>query len=632
MNITSLPGVCSYPITHDVLGIPLAFQASLEMTALKKQSECVWCYTDLLKYKRIEVWLHPTKGFSARVHHLASSGESVRTEKKLPLVGLHPLLSKERDFHHLLSYFIDTHLILEKGVNGMNNRIVVHHSAKGGVKAALPFQPGLAMGSIVRGTIIDKMEKYANAMAKKEAFEEQLRGSEQRIEALETKISSRIEQKKLDPLPSQKITSFGNIKLDQQFHPDILVNLWYKEIIALSQFISKIGEELEKNTNEALPVFEGFQQGIVSPIDMGASPIEIQPRSFDSLTFNSQYINKEEKNSEVHNRITESASTSSYSASGGWGIWTAGVNHARAEAVARRVANIQKESSVEGVLVINAVATTRHVRCFKEIKYDMKKLRQIFTVMEEANAHELERYGITVPDAQDPSSKDKEKVIYLLTEAVLGGSFTALVTFLDSSKMRRDMVDQQTQKSQSTSVSAGGGFWSIRARAQYANASASASKEEDDVLRSIAQTRVRIEFISQGALPTFERNVIEREVFKHLDLNPSKFELSQQDSADAEQMIKAEGKAKEIAMVKSTMKLQNAQVAFLNTYRGLTSEKEKANLHTMESVMGAYENFAEQMTQDKECGVPMGFYYQVLTQSEIKRILEENKSKQEVPQ
>ena len=563
------------------------------------------CYTDLLRQKRIGIWSNPDEGLSARIDHLTSNGEVFKSEDSIPLTGVPKEVTRETDAEKLIAFFQMTHLLPEKGMEGTCNRVSVHISGKGGVKAAIPFQPGLALGTIVKGDIIDKMEKYATLMAEQEALEEQVRNAEQTIQALETKITSRRTQNSKAPVRADPSKGKGDAETDP------LIAIWNQQIDSTKDFLKAIADKIASAGKGEIPLFTSFQQGVVSPVDMGASVVEIQPRAFDSMNFSSTYISMREESEVISDRITQSSSASSFSAGGGWFFASGSVSHARTDAVVRRVNEIRKEGRAEGVLIINAMVTTRNVRTITDLKYDLSKLEQIHGVMGKAEAKELTRYGITNGD-------DGEKCLYILTEAVLGGSFTALVTFLDESRMKRDVNMVQREESRSTSAQASGGFLFWRANAGGSHASASASRNEDDVLRSIAQTRVNIEFISQGALPQFNRQIIEREIMKHLDLNPSKYELSKKDESDAAELAKGG----QVAGMKRVMKMENAQVALLNTYKGLTATKEQQNIHTMESVMGAYENFAEQMTQDKECGVPVGFYYQVLTQSEIKKILE----------
>jgi hypothetical protein len=95
--------------------------------------------------------------------------------------------------------------------------------------------------------------------------------------------------------------------------------------------------------------------------------------------------------------------------------------------------------------------------------------------------------------------------------------------------------------------------------------------------------------------------------------------LSSSDVSDAEKIVKSKGEELQVALVQQDVKMRNHQATVLNVIRGMTAEKHVQNIHTMESVMGAYESFADQITNDKESGVPIGFNYTVLTKEEIEK-------------
>nr|WP_166154734.1 hypothetical protein [Neochlamydia sp. AcF84]NGY94516.1 hypothetical protein [Neochlamydia sp. AcF84] len=558
-------------------------------------------YESLLNDKRIEVLYNHQTGLSAIIHFLDSQGNVISKSLPLPLKGMPTELAEltaQKDVSQIKRFFENTHLIAEKGLEGSYAYISVHVSGRGGGNGKIPFQPGLALGSVVRCDTLIKMEEYAQKMANEEAMMEQITSAEQRIEILNAKIKAR-----------QGVAGYGKATAT-------LISCWNTQINAATNLIAALSDKLVKSTSGEIPVFENFYQGVESPIDMARSQMEVQPRGFDSLHYSSQYIDMREELSEIHDRITHSSSATSASAGGGWLLFGGSASLAASNATSERLAQIKKENIAEGVLVINALATTRHVRCFTDLQYDKRKLQAILNAMRGSNKDELKRYGISTRD-------NDTKEIYLLTEAVLGGSFTALVTFLNESKMNRRLDKYTHEHEISTVVRGGVNFVDWGVSAGYSNASQYGTQTEDDVLRNVAGTKVTIEIISQGAMPVFAREIIEREIMKHLELNPSKFELTKKDEGDAE--IMATGKEKEKAMVvyKRRMKMENAQVAVMNTYRGLTSTKEKQNIHSAQSVMEAYENFATQMTTDPDCGIPIGFNYQKLNQEEIKEILEQ---------
>lgn len=553
----------------------------------------LWTYhTPLVKERKIEVISAKGCGLQAIVHRVDGRGEELESSVPLPLLGLPKELCQE---HRIREWLMHSHLIPEKGVDGAYNRVTAHVSGVGGGKPSIPFQPGLALGSVVRGDTIAKMEEYATKIAALEAREKQIQTAEENIERLQAKID------------------LGK--------PPALVPVWKKQIEAEKKRIERLVEEIGKSGGgDEIPIFENFYSGIETPIDMANSALDVQPRGFDSINFNSQYINMREDISEIHDRVSHASSASQVSGSGGFWFVSVQASHAWGNATSTRLAQIQKSGIAQGVLVINAVVTTRNVRCFPSLQFDRAKLKQILSAMESDDAKLLNRYGITV------SSDKKTKEIYLLTEAVLGGSFTALVTFLDTEKMNRRIDKKSEEHNSSSSVSVG--VWGYSA--SYAQSSASGFQSEDDVLRGVSSTKVSIEMISQGAMPSFTKGVIEHEIMKHLDLNPSKFELSAQDTSDAKILAKGKDEEKIDVLAKRQLKMQNAGVAAMNTYRGLAASKDKQQLHTPSSVLEAYDSFADKMATDQDCGVPIGFNYQRFTQEDLKDMLRDLESQRSI--
>ncbi len=577
---------------------------------------CIKKYTNLVKdpkNKQIELWLDRQGGLSASIGFYNKKGDLIKRLTHLRLEGLSAGLPKrivsDKDRGILANYLENTHAIAEKGLDGTYGKVRVHISGKGGGRGKIPFQQGIALGSVVRGKSLEKMEKYAELMAKKQIFEEQINEADEQIELLEAKIATRKKAK-------------------EKGDDDPLIVNWQSQIKAIEACIVQLTKQMNPEGQKIeIPIFEGFQQALESPIDMVASHFETQPRGFDSLEYSSQYIKMDDDISEIHNKMTQSSSANSLSVGGGggWGLWkvNAKASYSNTDAVAKRIIQIHKEKKSQGVLIINATVTTRHVRCFTHLKYDYSKLENILQAMKEGSEDELERYGITVDDsAQNTTSKK----IYMLTEAVLGGSFTALVTFLDISKTTQDAEAKSEESSSTASASAKVGFALWNVGSGFSRFSSSASQSEDDVLKNIGRTKVNIEMFANGAIPTFARNIVEHEIYKHLDLNPSKFELTKKEESEVEAFIKAEGQDREIALAKQEMKIAKNQEAFLNQYRALTSEKDKQKIHTPESVMAAYEDFSKQITEDKDCGIPIGFNYRILTQANIEQLLKEHKA------
>lgn len=367
------------------------------------QAVCVGSYTDLLKSKKIEIWFNEQKGFAAVVHTLNKLGNDLSIYKNLPLNDLPKEIASYRDISALKSFFDHAYLIPEKGMNGLYNRVSVRMKGPGGGRSTIPFQPGLALGSVVRGCSLEKMERYSEVMAKQQAYEEQISNAEKQLELLTAKINNKRDS-----------TSKGD---------KALVEIWSKQIQNITKALDSLIIKLDKDPGD-IPIFEGFYQALESPIDMGASKMEVQPRGFDSLEYSSQYIRLDADISKILDQITQSSNSNSASASLGGGFFLynakASASHSWSSGLAKRVTEIKNQRKSQGILLIHATVTTRNVRCFTDLKYNRAKLQMIQHVMKnEENQEVLDRYGIT--------TEGDKKVIYMLTEAVLGGHLQHLL-------------------------------------------------------------------------------------------------------------------------------------------------------------------------------------------------------------
>lgn len=96
-----------------------------------------------------------------------------------------------------------------------------------------------------------------------------------------------------------KTKANGTSETDKAF-----VKVWKQQITNINKALTKLIEKIGTDTGE-IPIFEGFHQALESPID---------------LDYSSQYIKLEQDDAEIHDKITQSSSANSFSASGGGGF------------------------------------------------------------------------------------------------------------------------------------------------------------------------------------------------------------------------------------------------------------------------------------------------------------------------
>lgn len=112
-------------------------------------------------------------------------------------------------------------------------------------------------------------------------------------------------------------------------------------------------------------------------------------------------------------------------------------------------------------------------------------------------------------------------------------------------------------------------------------------------------------------------------MLSHLHLDPAKIEFSKKDEAEVEKIATSSGLEKQVAVEKQRLKMEYAGSTALNSLRSLKSKTETHSIHSHEGAYAAYENFVEHITSNPDCGVPIGFNYTILTQSEIEHLLKE---------
>jgi cell division protein FtsB len=494
----------------------------------------------------------------------------------------------------------------EKSSDGKINRVVVHVSGLGGGNPKIPFQPGLALGSVVYATDIDKLIAYAQANAEITQWEDEITDCENKIKELEQKEAIYSQKASCTNL----VVAFGKQKE--------LVNAKLKKAItSLEELVKKFETDKEDKLEKYVPTTT-FRAVAESPIDKEASVVQVLPWSFDSMTFRSNFISMESASSSSATKNTASSSSSSFSASAEYnGFFVSGGAHFSrtvSEAIASRLTEIKKSERAEGVLVINAFSTTRNVRVITDLKYNLSKLEGLKGIFDKdkVDEKEKEKYGIS-----------KDGKIYLLTEAILGGSFTALVTQLKTSQAQQ--TSQSSLKNTSSAYDVGGhvGGFGMKASVNASGASNSSRRNESDSLSSRADVSLQIEFICQGALPLFGRNLVTTEIMKHLHLAPTRNELVSQDLQTSKELLSNDTTTRMIANQKRQLEMGRL-AATISACRETTTSSQTYNVHTIDSVYQAYESFAEQMAKDENCGVPIGFNYTILDktgiENEIRRL------------
>lgn len=458
------------------------------------------------------------------------------------------------------------------------------------LSAKIPFQPGLSLGSIVSGDVIEKMEKYVETLSKIENVQKKIRDLEQESKAIQ-----------------EKITSIG---LQQKSECNKLLLIFYgKQSELIKKKISDLPTELANIQDIELPSFPNISIGLETPIDFDVTEIATDSRGFDSVAYSSQYIDMQQTSQKIQDKMNQDSSSSSVSVGAKFFGISAGVSHTWSKGAMDRVAEIKNQGYASKVMLINALVTTRNVRFLKNRSFDVVKLKNILDAMS-VNEDELKKCGITVFNGK--------KCIYLLTEAVMGGSFSAIITYLKTDLTKRDVKDKSNHSSSSTSVDAGGSILGFGADVSYKNSRQKAGESHDDNIDNRGSLNINIEFISQGAIPQMARDTVVRETLKFQNQNLRKYHSSgSEESGKSTYARQAE--------------LQKAAYDTINTVQQTKVEREEIFIHSPNTVLKAYDDFCSEITNDSSAGIPIGFNYTRLTEEFIRNYVNSKEKKPEIP-
>jgi len=547
-----------------------------------------------------EILIHysPQKGLFGSIC-MPESGRACNVNL-LPVYGVPEKLLRSGQISLFRKFFELVHFTFQKAQDGNYLALNTHVSGKGGMKPKIPFQPGLSLGSIVRGDVIEKMEVFGETSAKVEHVQKQLRDLEQGVESLRGKIRSIEQRMKKGEKEEQKSEDSVNQALKEVYE---------SQIKACEDQIKKMPAVLRAVHQKPLelPFFTEITTSVETPIDFNTTLVATDSRGFDSTHYVSEYIDLTQSEEHIQDRMNERSSASQVSGSLGFSFFKASVSHSWSSAAMSRVADIKREGHASKILLINALVTTRHVRYLKNVTFDPRKLKNILELMNGSdNPEELIKKGISI-------NSRGEKLVYLLTEAVMGGSFSAIVSFLKEDRSKRNVDDSANHSSSSTSISGKASYGPWKGSLGGEHSRQKADETHADHLENQGNINVSIEYIAQGSIPQLTREKVMREALKYQDPNLRTYQSS--------------GSEKE-SPSKRQEELQKSMYLTANEIQKTTSHQEEISIHTPSTIMKAYDDFCSQMVIDSDSGIPIGFNYSILTQREILEILESQTPKE----
>ena len=583
--------------------------ASVEIAlSYLKNKEFIYSYTDMIGSRRVDIYKKNERSLTASVYKLSHNIATKLLASDLPVYGI-PEALDVTDNNKIRKFFMYTYFMPEKSCDSEYNRVVAHAKVIGGMKSQIPHQPGLALGSVISSKVLEEMNTYADNIAISEAMEEEMQTIEQRIETLEAKILA----KKTRDCYKKLVESWEN---EQKALLKKLENI-------ADTMAANAGHDKEEERTPDKPIViepKKYCSSLQSPVDSALSKIEVQVRGFDSLHYSSQYFRTSEQESIDQDQIKQVSGSGAISGEGGFLLFNAKASLELEGAISSRINRAKKSKAAKGLLVINASSTSRYVRCYTDLKFDKDRTKSIVESMKTIDSKEkLSELGISV--------RDGRKQIYILTEAVLGGSFQAYVTFLDEEETAREIENKA--KEGKVGASAQGGFSGPLGGGPAkiggnVGLSLHGNKEDkQDKLTGNTNTSINIEFVCNGVVAQFNRRDLEHEIIEHMDLNPSNYYPNEQELNSLSTDLTSSPSDFAANASQRGMAMENAQAAVLNTIQALTSSKSTQSVHDITSVMEAFDDFVSKISSDPNSGMPIGYGYQVFTQEQLEEKLRE---------
>lgn len=510
---------------------------------------------------------------------------------------------------------------VKKGISGRYESVSYRLAARGGTKAQIPFQAGLALGSVVNTKTIEQLNSFAKASAESGQIERRINACEKRIEALESKIQSKkmsdeqiilelgsAESRKNNSRAENiaklaELEGLGAEVIEYKKYYRSLVKRWKAEIEQLVKLIEKMtgqgvvgpeeGAADQDQVNNDIPV--SFYSSIQSPLIVTKENMETLDIGFKSGEYHSQYINTKEESAVINDKVKKISGSASVGVSGGIGLYAGGVEGELEGAIASRVGEIQKNGLAKGVYIISSLITTEYIQTLTKLVFDRDRLRSTLMAMKAAN-------------------DDK---ICILTQAILGGSYTALATVADEEKMEQRLRKRALEGGIGGKIEAGTakpvGTLNIKADANLSASIRGGVQSEMDKLASIVTSIIDIEIIAQGAVPNFSVKEKIQEVVRFSDVSLAGNSLKTKEGSST-QKDEASSSEKQLRRLEDMEEVQALQ---LSKARGYATQIFSQKVHSIESIQDGYENYIAQLQTGKNCGIPIGFNYIEFTRKDL---------------
>jgi hypothetical protein len=453
------------------------------------------------------------------------------------------------------------------------------------VPTSIPYNhPSLVLGNVADTRVLDVLKQVDSCQSKIDAAQDKLNSfitlkrsigmTINELVDLDVDITDIIaKQNELDSSISQAAADYLSVRIENEH-----------QIQALREKLS----ELE------------IQDGLESPIDLGASAIKKMPLSSESLKLDSQYFSF---GSNIQDDTLANIQKFVRSGTGNLGNKSEDVVNEVSSQLQSQFQNHQ----LMGTLIITASCTHSNISVFQPLVIDPDKAvscwNSLFGEEDKIDTQSLAENG--VPDSGDSSNR-----LTMITGATYGSSFVGMIHIVNSDeKSSGDLskiVDQMDEK-----IKVGG--WLVNANGGFGVDES--IFEEVKAFLSSQSVSSHISLVTMGATPSISSNNLKLSVSKLSEVDPATISVITEKNNPVRGTISSE--AVEAKNEAKLINIQNSRIESMMKAMGKI-DHDSNKVIDINSLMQAFENYLTSVkATDKTIGVPISFYLKKLTKQEI---------------
>ncbi len=451
--------------------------------------------------------------------------------------------------------------------------------------SVIPYDPSIALGSIVD---IEKLENL-EAIAKLQAP----------IDAAERELNSLIELKRSIDMTTQELV---NLKIDTAEITEQSKEIADQIKKAAIEY-AKIKMDSKKQIQQ-LNALSMVSHNWESPLDYHRTEIKKMPLSVDSMNMNVQYFasDENEQDSPTQSENIQKFINSEFSYLGG------SISDQASKAAASQVNSQYSRHDIAGTLVLAVSCTHKDAVLLEPCVIDVDKAIRVWNEMFEDDMLKTDDPSNMILTMANGSTKNENR-ISLVSGATYGSCFVGMVHILNTSKtISSTKMNSVANKIQDQ----------IKLEKWISNASGGFGVPNDVMdLLSTQEISTHCNITTRGSIPSIKANNVKMAVkeFTEFDGKTAMEKLSALQNATSSDKDSVDASAEKARVGKQMIALHNAQIQ--GVLMGLKDIDDGQNkVLDTNSMMNALEDYISNALKG-EIGAPINYYLKSITKSEL---------------